>query len=105
MLPSWVVQTRAMSGFAPAVAAQVPGELEQGAGLVVVQPQGFLQRGDQCLPLGMAGERAGADQGAAPGELLAAHAGEQPAALDVDAGVDERGGQVLGEVRSGPGGR
>ena len=44
------------------------------------------------------GERAGADQLAAPGELAAAGAGEHSAALDVDPGVDKGRGQVLGEV-------
>lgn len=46
----------------------------------------------------MAGERAGIDQHAAAGDLFAAHPGEQPGPLDVDTDVDERRGQMLGEV-------
>ena len=47
---------------------------------------------------GLARERAGADQHAAAGDLLAAHPGEQPGPFDVDAGVGERRREVLGEV-------
>jgi hypothetical protein len=68
---------------------QVAGVAGQGAWLVVVQPQGAFEGGDQALPLGIAGERAGVDQHAPAGDLLAPYPGEQ-AALDVDAGVDER---------------
>jgi hypothetical protein len=77
---------------------QVSGLGRQRAGLVAVQPQGGLQRRDQLGPFLPVGERAGADQLAAPGELAAAGAGEHPAPLDVDPGVDEGRGQVLGEV-------
>ena len=70
----------------------------QGAGLVAVQPQGRLQGRDQLGPFGAVGERPGADQLAAPGELPAAGAGEHPAPLDVDPGVYKGRGQVLGEV-------
>ena len=54
-------------------------------------------------------ERACRDEPAAPGGLAPAGAGEHPAAFDVDPGVDERGGPVLGEVlemseRSSPAG-
>ena len=38
------------------------------------------------------------DQDAPARDLLAADPGEQAGALDIDAGVDEGGGQVLGEV-------
>ena len=77
---------------------QVPGLGGQRAGLVVVQPQGRLQGRDELGPFVAVGERAGADQLAAAGELAAAGAGEYPAALDVDPGVDEGRGQVLGEI-------
>jgi hypothetical protein len=78
---------------------QVPGLGGQRAGLMAVQPQGGLQRGDQLGPFLPVGERAGADQLAAPGELPAAGAGEHPGPFDVDPGVNKGRGQVLGEVR------
>ena len=46
----------------------------------------------------VAGERAGADHGEPAGDLLAAGAGQQPGALDVDPGEHERGRDALGEV-------
>ena len=67
---------------------QVPGLGGQRAGLVAVQPQGRLQRRDELGPFFPVGERAGADQLAAPGELAAAGAREHPAPFDVDPGVD-----------------
>ena len=50
---------------------QAPGLGGQRAGLVAVQPQGGLQRRDELGPLVPVGERAGADQLAAPSELPA----------------------------------
>jgi hypothetical protein len=60
-------------------AVQVAGLAGQSPGLVAVQPQRALQGGDQALPFGVAGKRAGVDQYAAAGYLLAPHPGEQPA--------------------------
>lgn len=65
---------------------------------MVVQPQRGLQGGDQAGPFLLVRERGGADQHAAAGDLFAPDPGEQTAAFDVDAGVDERRGQMLGEV-------
>jgi hypothetical protein len=56
---------------------------EQGAGLVMVQAQGGFEGGDELGPFPAVGERSGADQLAAPGDLAAAGAGEHPAAFDV----------------------
>ena len=61
-----------------------PGE---GTGLVAVQAEAVFQGGDQTGPVLAAGERAGADHAEAPGDLLASGPGQQPIALDVDAGV------------------
>lgn len=47
----------------------------------------------QLGPFVAVGERAGADQPAPPGELPTAGAGEHPAPLHVDAGVDEVAGR------------
>lgn len=56
--------------------------------------------GPPVLPLtvGAVGERPGGDGGEPAGDLFAAGAGEQVGPLDVDAGVDKRGGDPLGEV-------
>jgi hypothetical protein len=83
----------------PAGAAmQVLVERGQGAGLVTVQAQRVFERGDQALPFGGEREREGGDEGEPARDLASAGAGEQAFALDVDAGVDERGGDALGEV-------
>jgi hypothetical protein len=96
---------------------QVGVQPQQLAGLVAVPPQGLLERGDQCLPLlaldGRAiGEGLAGDHAEPAGDLLAAGSGEQSAALDVDACVDEGcrdpSGQVLqlvGCVGVGAGGQ
>src|ERR1035441_6514483 len=96
---------------AAGAAVQVLFEPGQGAGLVAVQAQAVFQGGDQRGPVLAAGERGGPDHAEAPGDLLAAGAGQEPVALDVDAGVDEGSGDPLGEVlehvggfRAGPGG-
>src|SRR5216683_3082902 len=83
---------------AAGAAVQVLLEPGQGTGLVAVQAEAVFQGGDQPGPGVAAGERAGPDHAEAPGDLLAAGAGQQPGALDVDAGVDERGRDPLGEV-------
>ena len=57
---------------------QVAVERGQGAGRMLVQPQGVFQGGDQALPFGGVGERGRGDQGEPAGDLLAAGAGEQP---------------------------
>ncbi|MCG6500036.1 hypothetical protein MCM47_38515 [Kitasatospora sp. A2-31] len=63
-----------------------------------MQPQGLLHRGDHRAPFGLVGEVAGVLEHAVGGDLLATDSGEQALALDVDAGIDERGGDVLREV-------
>jgi hypothetical protein len=73
------------------------------AGLVAVQPQRLLERGDQRLPLLAlccvpVGEGVAGDHAEPPGDLLAAGPGEQATALDVDARVDEGGRDALGQV-------
>jgi hypothetical protein len=59
--------------------------------------QGF-QGGDQGAPLlalldGAVGERGGRDDGEPAGDLAAADSGEQALGLNLDAGVNEGGGQ------------
>src|SRR5216683_1874912 len=83
---------------AAGAAVQVLLEPGQGTGLVAVQAEAVFQGGDQPGPGLAAGERAGADHAESPGDLLAPGPGQQPVALDVDAGVDERGRDPLGEV-------
>jgi hypothetical protein len=80
---------------------QVGIQPQQLAGLVAVQPQGLLERGDQRLPLpalggGAVGEGLAGDHAEPAGDLLAAGSGEQPAALCVDARVDEGRRDPLG---------
>jgi hypothetical protein len=75
----------------------------QRAGLVVVQGQGPLEGGDERTPVaafGFAaeGERPGGEDGEPAGDLAAAGPAEQPGLLDFHAGVDEGGGDLLGEV-------
>ncbi len=82
---------------------QVLGDADQAVRGVVAQAQGLLEGGDQGLPLlplggGGVAEGCGGDGGEPAGDLPAAGAGEQSDPFDVDAGVDERGGQPLGEV-------
>jgi hypothetical protein len=84
-------------------AVQVLVESGQGAGLVAVQPERVFEGGDQALPFGGEQEREGGDEGEPAGDLASAGAGEQAFALDVDAGVYERGGDALGEVLQGVG--
>ncbi len=78
---------------------------------MAVQAEAVFQGGDQRGPVLAAGERGGPDHAEAPGDLLAAGAGKETGTLDVDAGVDEGGGDPLGEIlehvggfRAGPGG-
>ncbi|MFJ4858989.1 hypothetical protein [Streptomyces sp. NPDC088730] len=65
------------------------------------QDQRAFQGPDQALPLGSVGEGVGADEAEAAGDLFTADAGQ--GSLDVDAGVDERRGDALGEVLEGVG--
>ncbi|MFC9248136.1 hypothetical protein ACFT7S_30160 [Streptomyces sp. NPDC057136] len=53
---------------------------------------------DARPPLGVEREGTCAVEDATAGELLATDAGEQPRLFDVDAGIGERRGQMLGEV-------
>ena len=91
-------QVRQAADHPAGALVQVLGLGRQGAGLMVVQPQGGFQGGDQLGPFACVGERAGADQPAPPGQLPAAGAGEHPAPFHVDPCVGKGGGQVLGEV-------
>ncbi|WP_443075920.1 hypothetical protein [Streptomyces sp. TRM 70351] len=76
-------------------------EADQAERFVLEQDQRAFQGSDQALPLGFVGEGVGADEGEAAGDLFTADARQQ--ALDVDAGVDERRGDALGEVLEGIG--
>ena len=82
---------------------QVGVQLQELAGLVAVQSQGLLEGGDQRLPLlalggGPVGEGLAGDHAEPAGDLPAAGPGEQAAALDVDARVDEGRRDPLGQV-------
>ena len=79
-------------------AVQVLVQARQGAMLVAVQPQRVFEGGDQALPLAGEREREGGDEGEPAGDRASAGAGEQALALDVDARIDERCGDALGEV-------
>ncbi|WP_432991617.1 hypothetical protein [Dactylosporangium sp. CA-233914] len=74
---------------------QVLVEPAERSGAVMVQAQRLLQGGDQALPFRGVGKRHGLDQGEASSDLPAAGAGEQALALDINAGVDERGGNAF----------
>lgn len=71
----------------------------------MVQAQSVLQSADERSPLialgaGAERKRCRGDGGEPAGDLPAAHPGEQAGVLDVDAGVDERGGNPLRQVFS-----
>lgn len=83
---------------AAGVVVQEAVQARESARAVVVQPQGVLHGGDQALPFAVVGERAGRDQGEAAGDLGAPCPGQKAGFGDVDAGIDEGGGQALGEV-------
>lgn len=80
-------QAEQAADHAAGAAVQVLLKPGQDAGLVAVQAEAVFQGGDQPGPVLAAGKRAGPDHAEAPGDLLAAGAGQQPVALDVDAGV------------------
>ncbi len=75
---------------------QVGRHLDQGAGLVVVQPQRLLHGRDQLGPVGALGgggvpERGGPHADEPPGDLPAAHAGEHAVFLQVKPGINKGG--------------
>ncbi|MFI9569509.1 hypothetical protein [Streptomyces rishiriensis] len=89
------------SDAAGSALVEVGGVAGEGAGFVVGEVEGVLDVGDDVAE-GLAGAVAGgewaAGEGGASGEPGAAGAAEQGCVGDVDAGVDERGGQAFGEV-------
>lgn len=81
---------------------EVGGVAGEGAGCVVVEVEGVLDVGDDVAEwvagAVAGGEGAAVDEGGASCELSAAGAGEEGCVGDVDAGVDECGGQAFAEV-------
>ena len=71
------------------------GQSFQGLGPVVVQPQGLFEGADQSGPFLGAGEGDGLDDPEPSGDLPAPGAVEQPACLQVDAGIDKGRGDAL----------
>lgn len=82
---------------------EVAVQVGQAAGPMAMQEKRLFQRADQALPLLVVRERGGGNERETAGDLLAASAGQQVGVLDVDAGVDERGRDPLGEVLQGVG--
>ncbi len=87
---------------------QVGGLFRQAAVSMSVQVEGLLEGGDQVaewfVAAGAGGQCCAVDEGGATGQLGPAHAAEHGAGGDVDARVDERGGDAFGEVSEPVGG-